>query len=86
MVSALFLEKERLKITFIQMLLRKKTGKEVEIDDFTDVKSLYDDKIYGLVNHMTVEQILERDRYYDDNGAEKHELLEILEEMLRLTQ
>lgn len=56
------------------VVIQEKTGKEIEIDDYTDVKSLFDDKICGLAEYMTAEQILARDKY-DDNGKERHELL-----------
>ena len=64
-------------------VIKNKTGKEAKIDDFTDVKSLFDDRISGLVKHMTAEQVLEIDSY-DDNGIEKHELLEICKKVLEL--
>ena len=64
-------------------VIKEKTGKEVKFDDFTDVKSLCGDKICGLVEYMTVEQILDKDKYYE-NGNERHELLEICEKILNL--
>jgi len=64
-------------------VIKKKTGKEAKIDDFTNVKSLFDDGISGLVKYMTAEQVLERDRY-DDNGIEKNELLEICKKVFEL--
>jgi putative ATP-dependent endonuclease of OLD family len=67
------------------VISRERSGKEVVIDDFTDVKCLCGEKICGLFKHMSAEQILERDSY-DDNGTEKHELLEICEKILELVQ
>jgi hypothetical protein len=64
---------------------REKTGKEVKNTDldFADIKKICDDKISGLVEHMSVEQISERDTY-TDNEVEKHELLEICTKILEL--
>lgn len=65
-------------------VIKEKTGKEAQIDDFTDVKSLlFDNRISGLVKYMTAEQVLKRDGY-DDNGIEKNELLEICKKVLEL--
>lgn len=66
-------------------VIKNKTDKNIVIDDFTDIKSLCGDKICGLIKHMTVEQILERDKY-EENGTEKHELLDICEKVLGLVQ
>lgn len=53
-------------------------------DDFTDMKELFGENIYKLVDDMSCEEILEMDRY-EENGAEHHELKEIVETFLALT-
>lgn len=66
-------------------VIKDKTGKEVPIGDFdfADIKKSCGEDVSGLVKHMTVEQILERDTY-TDNGTQKHELLEICKKILEL--
>lgn len=66
-------------------VIKIRTNKNIVIDDFADVKSLCGDKICGLIKHMTAEQILERDKY-EENGTDKHELLDICEKVLGLVQ
>lgn len=67
-----------------QDVIKTKTGKEIVIDDFSDVKSMCKNrKICSLIEYMTTDQILERDRYTDAE-IEKHELLEICQELIRL--
>jgi predicted ATP-dependent endonuclease of OLD family len=65
-------------------VIKEKTGKELEINDFTDIKNLLSN-VCGLFKYMTAEQVLERDKYID-NGTEKHELLEICKKVLELVQ
>ncbi|MFH1902707.1 MAG: AAA family ATPase [Candidatus Omnitrophota bacterium] len=64
-------------------LIKEKTGKDIPDSDFDDIKKSCGDKISGLVQHMTVSQILERD-VYSDNGSQKHELLEICTKILEM--
>jgi putative ATP-dependent endonuclease of the OLD family len=66
-------------------VVMNKTGKAVTIDDYVDVKSIGISKICNFVEFMTAEQLLERDKYYD-KGNEKHELLEICEKLINLTE
>jgi len=61
-------------------------GKTVTIDDFSDIKNQLGPRCCGLVKHMTVEEILERDRWEDTDGNEHHELAEIISEFLTLAQ
>jgi hypothetical protein len=56
---------------------------QVEYDDFTDMKSEFGDNVYKTIKEMTCDEILEMDSY-EENGAEHHELKEIVEELLRL--
>jgi predicted ATPase len=57
----------------------------LSFDDFSDVKSLYNNKrIAAAIRHMTADEILSTDRYVDDNGVERHELLEIARAILAL--
>lgn len=53
-------------------------------DDFTDMKELFGENVYKVVDNMSCEEILEMDRY-EENGAEHHELKEIVETLLALT-
>jgi len=62
-------------------VIKEKTGKEVIIDDFADIKSLVFPEVLGLSKHMTTDQFLERDKY-SDKGVEKHELLEICQNII----
>jgi hypothetical protein len=52
-------------------------------DDFTDMKGLFDKDVINLISCMSAEQILERDRYME-NGEEKHELVEVIEDFVTL--
>lgn len=62
----------------------KITGKSVNIDDFCDVKALVGDKCRGLIKHMSADQILERDLWKDEQGNERHEILEAIQAFLDL--
>ncbi|MBI2918050.1 MAG: ATP-binding protein [Chloroflexi bacterium] len=65
--------------------VHRQTGKDIPNDDFCDVKHLIGDGCCGLVRHMSCDEILERDRYKDDQGREHHELLEVVQRLLSLT-
>lgn len=65
-------------------VVRSITGKDVAIDDFCDVKALVGDHCHGLIKHMSCDQILERDRWIDEQGNERHELLEVIQSFLTL--
>lgn len=66
-------------------VIEEKTGKQVQADDFdfVDLKAKYGREIAGLAQHMTAEQILERD-CYTENGLSKHELQEICQSIIDL--
>ncbi|HEX6123260.1 MAG TPA: AAA family ATPase [Ktedonobacterales bacterium] len=56
-------------------------------DDFSDLKALYHNKRIALViERMTAEELLERDRYVDESGVERHELLDVLQRILALPE
>ena len=52
-------------------------------DDFTDMGTLFGKDVINLISCMSAEQILERDRYME-NGEEKHELVEVIEDFVTL--
>jgi len=54
-------------------------------DSFTDMKKLFGENVYKVVSDMSCEEILERDRY-EEKETERHELKEILQELLALSQ
>lgn len=60
------------------------TGKTTDIDDFCDVKALVGDGCCGLIQHMSSDQILERDQWVDNDGSEHHELLEAIQSFLAI--
>jgi hypothetical protein len=63
-----------------------RSGKSLQpYDDFTDMKELFGEDILKVIQSMTVEEILERDKYYE-NGAEHHELKEIVDALLGLVK
>jgi predicted ATPase len=63
-----------------------RSGKSLQpYDDFTDMKELFGEDILKVIQSMTVEEILERDKYYE-NGAEHHELKEIVDALLSLVK
>lgn len=54
-----------------------------DYDDFTDMKALFGENVYKVIQDMSCEEILQMDRY-EDGGVEHHELLEIVQAFLRL--
>lgn len=54
-----------------------------QYDDYTPMKQLYNKKVYKLFSNMSSSEILEMD-VYEENGEEKHELLEIINSLLNL--
>jgi len=56
---------------------------QAEYDDFTDMKNKFGDNVFKVIKEMTCDEILEMDRY-EENGAEHHEIKEMVEELLRL--
>lgn len=60
------------------------TGKSVNIDDFCNVKALVGDKCCGLIEHTSADQFLERDLWKDEQGNERHEILEAIQAFLDL--
>ena len=69
--------------------IKRSLGKTVDIQDFTDVKKMispnydWNKHLKPIVNSMTAAEVLERDKYTEDN-SERHEILEMIEEMLHL--
>jgi len=63
-------------------------GKSLQqYDDFTDMKKLFgDDILIKAIPSMTSEEILEMDKYYDENSIEHHELKEIVDALLSLVK
>jgi len=62
----------------------KRSGlSSADYDDFTDMKTTFGEKVYKVVELMSADEILEMDRYEKD-GAEHHELKEIIEAFLAL--
>jgi len=57
-------------------------GRCVEFNDFTYMKD-FNKEVINAIGLMTADQLLERDKYMD-NGAERHEMLEIVESFLQL--
>ncbi|MEW6771702.1 MAG: AAA family ATPase [Bacillota bacterium] len=53
-------------------------------DDFTDMKALFGENVYKVIRDMSCDEILQMDRY-EENDAEHHELLEIVQAFLALT-
>lgn len=62
----------------------RQTGRSVSIGEFDDVKQQLGPKCIGLVTRMTAEQILECDSYIDEKGEQRHELLEVIPQLLNL--
>ncbi len=56
-----------------------------DVNDFENMKQKYCTGIWRAVGQMTVDEILQRDKYIDD-GNEKHEILEIIKRFLQLVQ
>ena len=70
-------------------VFEREFGRSPQIRDFMDMKELRKDPHnfpynIGLTENMTAPEILERDSYLDDAGNEKHELLEILQEIFNI--
>lgn len=69
---------------YIHSAALQRTGKpQKEYDDFTDMKSEFGDNVFKTIREMTCDEILEMDLYVE-NGTERHELQEIVEELLSL--
>ena len=60
--------------------IQRAGGMSDDFDDFTDMKAKFGPNIISAVEQMTPEEILERDAYTDNDGQERHELLEILQD------
>ncbi|MCL6526206.1 MAG: ATP-binding protein [Thermaceae bacterium] len=52
-------------------------------NEFSDMKKLFGENVYKVIQDMSCEEILEMDKYVD-GGVEHHELLEVVQELLRL--
>lgn len=69
---------------YIHSAALQRAGKpQKEYDDFTDMKSDFGDNVFKTIREMTCDEILEMD-LYEENGTERHELQEIVEELLSL--
>lgn len=55
-------------------------------DGFSDMRKLFGDNVYKVIKDMTSEEILYMDKYDDEEGNEQHELKEIIEKLLTLTE
>jgi len=70
--------------------LRRVTGRSdiPDFGDFDDVAQLIPwipkKDLTGFFKWMTVDEIMERDRYIDDAGNERHELVEMIQDFLSL--
>lgn len=59
------------------------TSSKADFDDFTDMKRTFGPNVVKAVQHMSADDLLERDTYVEDH-VEHHEILEILEDLLAL--
>jgi len=72
--------------------IRRVLGRNVSVEDFNDVKSQISNQydwrhhLKPVVKAMTAGEILEMDKFSDQNGNEKHELVEILKKLLQLAE
>jgi predicted ATPase len=61
-----------------------RSGRSVRpYDDFTDMKAIFGENVYKVIQDMSYNEILQMDRYEKD-GNEHHELLEIAQTFLEL--
>ena len=71
--------------------IKRVLERDVFVDDFNEVKSQiscnynWRRHLKPIVEAMSVEEILEMDKYYDENHIEIHELIEIIKRLLELT-
>lgn len=71
--------------------IKRVLERDVIVDDFNEVKSQISSNynwrrhLKPIVEAMSVEEILEMDKYYDENHIEIHELIEIIKRLLELT-
>jgi putative ATP-dependent endonuclease of OLD family len=54
-----------------------------QYDDFTNMKKMFGENVYKVVGDMTAEEILEMDKY-TENNIEHHELVELVSRLLDL--
>lgn len=54
-----------------------------QYDEYSDMKELFGEHVFKVIDYMTSAELLEMDRYID-NGTERHELKEIIEALLNL--
>lgn len=63
----------------------QRSGRSLKpFDDFTDMKKLFGKNVIKVVEDMSIEELLQMDRYTDDNNVEHHELKEIIEKLVGL--
>jgi len=61
-----------------------RSGRPLEsFNDFTDMKDVFGDNVFKVINDMSCEEILQMD-IYEQDGAEHHELKEIIQQLLAL--
>lgn len=67
---------------------KRVTQTDANITDYDDVKKKYFNdnkrKFIGVLQEMTTTEILERDKYTQDDGNEGHEILEIINSLLAI--
>ena len=56
---------------------------DAPFDEYTHMKSAFGENVWKLIEGMSAQEILEADRY-EEGGAERHELQEIVEQLLTL--
>jgi putative ATP-dependent endonuclease of OLD family len=71
--------------------MKRVLSRDITINDFNDVKSQipnYDWRkhLKPVVEAMTTDEILNMDKYTDETGNERHEILEVLEELLKIAE
>lgn len=80
-----FITKKREAENYLHSDALARAGKpQLSFDDFSDMKALFGPNVVKVIEGMTPEEILERDLYLDDR-VERHELKEIIEEVLQFS-
>ena len=67
----------------IEAIRRRGGFKDTPFNDYTDMKKEFGKNVYKAMDSATADELLERDRYYD-NGIEHHEIKEMIEQFLNL--
>ena len=72
--------------------IKRVTGKDATVSEYNEVKgkiaSKYDieSHLRPIISQITEQEVLEMDRYLDQNGNERHELVELVRELLTLVE